>query len=48
MSHEIKKYNGNNEICCKYKKEGYGTIYFLKGEVGENDVCKICGKRLKE
>ena len=49
MHHEIRKYDGNNtEILCKYGKESYGVIYFDKGEVGENGICKICGKRFKE
>lgn len=49
MNHEIRKYDGNNtEICCRYRKESYGVIYFVKGEIGENDVCGVCGKRLKE
>lgn len=47
MHHNIMKYNGNYEICCKYGKENYGTIYFEdEGKIG--DKCRICGRALKE
>lgn len=48
MNHEIRKYGNNTEIVCRYGKDSYGTIYFIKDEISENDICRACGKRLKE
>lgn len=54
MYHRIRKYNGDIEICCKFNKEtnnskvlSYGTIYFER-DIGKDDTCRICGKRLNE
>lgn len=51
LYHEIKKYNNGFEIYCRYKKEGdenYATIYFSEVEVAGDNICKFCGKMLKE
>ncbi len=53
IKHEMKKFDDGIEICCREKeKESYGVIYFIHGtsidNVSENEICKICGKKLKE